>query len=150
MNCAIVHPSGLWRIIMIAKIRMLLKKYREVILYLIMGVLATVVSIGTYELAMRVFHISALVANVISWIAAVSFAYFTNRNFVFEKTDEPVLKQAAKFFGGRVGTLVMEEILLWLLIYIICINPSVAKIIAQVFVLVANYIISKLFVFRKK
>ena len=135
---------------MIAKIRALLIKYREVILYLIMGVLATVVSIGTYELAMRVAHLSALVANIISWIAAVSFAYFTNRNFVFEKTDESVWKQATKFFGGRVGTLVMEEVLLWLLIYIICINASIAKIIAQVFVLVANYIISKLFVFRKR
>lgn len=131
-------------------IKNLMIKYREVILYLIMGVLATIVSIGTYELAMRVFNFNALVANIVSWVAAVSFAYFTNRNIVFAKTDESVLRQAAKFFGGRVGTLLMEEILLWMMIYVICINASIAKIIAQVFVLMANYIISKLFVFKGK
>lgn len=135
---------------MIAMINSVFKKHKELVLYLIMGVLATIVSIGTYELSMRVLGLNALIANIISWIFAVSFAYFTNRNFVFEKTNEPMLKQAAKFFGGRVGTFVMEELLLWLMIYVIYANASIAKIIAQIFVLVANYIISKWFVFKEK
>lgn len=135
---------------MITMIKNIFKKHKELVLYLIMGVLATIVSISTYELSMRMLNLNALIANVVSWVAAVSFAYFTNRNFVFEKTDEPVLKQAAKFFGGRVGTLLMEEALLWLMIYVICVNASIAKIIAQVFVLVTNYIISKFFVFKKR
>lgn len=127
----------------------LFKKYKELILYVIVGGITTVVSIGTYELSMRMLHLDALLANVISWIAAVTFAYFTNRNIVFAKTEESVLKQAIKFFGGRVGTLLMEEVLLWLMIFVICINASIAKIIAQIFVFVANYIVSKLFVFKK-
>lgn len=128
----------------------LVKKYREVIMYLIVGVVTTVVSIGTYELSMRVLGFNALIANIISWIIAVTFAYFTNRNVVFEKTGESVLTQVIKFFSGRIGTLLMEEGLLWLMIYAICLNASIAKIIAQVFVFVANYIVSKLFVFNKK
>lgn len=135
---------------MIKRVKILMIEYKELFLYFIVGVLTTVVSIGTYELLMRVFGLNALIANIVSWIAAVTFAYFTNRNIVFAKTDENVFTQAAKFFGGRVGTLLMEEVLLWLMIYVICANASIAKIIAQIFVFVANYIISKLFVFKKR
>lgn len=131
------------------KILSLVKKYKEIILYLLMGVLSTIVNIVAFEASMRILHIEALIANIIAWIVAVLFAYFTNRNFVFDKTGESPIREAAKFFTGRIGTLLMEEGLLWIMIYAMSIHSSIAKIIAQVFVVVANYIISKLFVFKK-
>lgn len=94
-----------------------------------------------------------LVANVISWILAVTFAYITNKLWVFDaKTNglKEILRQAVEFYGGRLLTLGMEEVIL--LIFINGLGfPSIGvKIAAQVIVLIANYIISKWIVFREK
>lgn len=129
------------------------QKYKEVILYIVFGGLTTVVSIASFAWCDVVLQMNPLVANVISWILAVTFAYITNKLWVFDaKTNglKEILRQAVEFYGGRLLTLGMEEVIL--LIFINGLGfPSIGvKIAAQVIVLIANYIISKWIVFREK
>lgn len=129
------------------------QKYKEVILYIVFGGLTTVVSIASFAWCDVVLRMNPLVANVISWILAVTFAYITNKLWVFDaKTNgiKDILRQAAEFYGGRLLTLGIEEVIL--LVFINGLGfPSIGvKIAAQVIVLIANYIISKWIVFREK
>ena len=127
-------------------------RYKEILLYLFFGVLTTAVSIGSYWLFCRA-GIDPLISNVFSWILAVLFAYITNSIWVFDArpaTFRERLAQMAGFFGGRVATLLMEEAVLLVGIKWLGGNDMAVKIIAQVLVLVGNYIISKCLVFRKK
>ena len=89
-------------------------------------------------------------ANVLSWIAAVTFAYFTNRKYVFESKNEKRLQEAAAFYGSRVTTLLLDMLCMFLMVTLMGWNDKVAKLIVQVLVTVANYILSKFLVFRKK
>lgn len=130
----------------------LYKKYKEVLLYLFFGVLTTVVSIGSYAFFNVTLGINELISNVISWVLAVLFAFFTNRIWVFAaptKTVEEFMKQLVSFAGGRVLTLVIEEIILLVFITMLHFNSMLIKFIAQVVVIILNYVISKLLVFRK-
>ncbi|MDD6334239.1 MAG: GtrA family protein [Clostridia bacterium] len=130
----------------------LYKKYKEVLLYLFFGVLTTVVSIGSYAFFNVTCHMNELIANVISWVLAVLFAFFTNRIWVFAaptKTAEEFIKQLVSFAGGRVATLIVEEIILLVFITLLHFNSIVIKTIAQVVVIVLNYVISKLVIFKK-
>ncbi len=133
----------------------LYKKYKEIINYLIVGVLTTVVSLGVYYVCVLTFldpnqAIQLQAANVISWIAAVTFAYFTNRKFVFESKNPDMLKEASAFVGARVATLLMDMLCMFIMVTCMGLNDKIAKLVVQVIVTVANYIFSKIFVFRKK
>lgn len=131
----------------------LYKKYKEVLLYLFFGVLTTVVSLVSYFAFVYVLHIHVLIANVLSWILAVSFAFFTNRIWVFSaptKNFADFITQMSEFFGGRVLTLLFEEVFIALFDTFLGFNSAIVKLIAQVAVMVLNYVVSKLFVFKKK
>ena len=117
----------------------LYKKYKEVLLYLFFGVLTTVVSIGSYAFFNVALGINELIANVISWVLAVLFAFFTNRIWVFAAPTKTVEEL----------TLVIEEIFLLVFITMLHFNSMLIKFIAQVVVIILNYVISKLLVFRK-
>ena len=140
---------------MTEKLYDLYRKYREVIMYLIVGGLTTVVSLGSYYLLVmtvldpeKPLHLQA--ANVISWILAVSFAYVTNRKYVFESSNENRLAEAAAFFGGRVSTLLLDMFFMFLMVSVFHGNDKLAKLIDQVLIMICNYLISKFLVFRKK
>ena len=95
---------------------------------------------------------NALIANVICWVVCVLFQYFTNRTWVFDgQVDSAAgfLKQMASFFGGRLFTLVVEEAILAVFITWLGFNSMAVKLVAQVVVIVLNYVISKLIVFKK-
>ena len=137
------------------KIKELYKKYKEIINYLIFGVLTTLVSLVVYYASVLTFlnpenSIQLQIANVLSWIAGVTFAYFTNRKYVFESKEKNKLKEASKFFLSRVTTLLMDMLIMWLGVTILHGNDKIIKLISQVVVIVGNYIFSKLFVFKKK
>ena len=127
----------------------LYKKYKEIINYLIFGGLTTLISIVTYALFAKVFHIDYLISNVLSWILAVLFAYITNKIFVFESKSKKNIKEITSFFFFRVVSLIMEMIILYVFVDMLHIDDLVTKIIAQVIVIVSNYIFSKVFVFKK-
>lgn len=129
------------------------RKHKEVLLYLFFGGLAFIVSIVTFALFNVGFKINELVANILSWIITVLFAFFTNRIWVFDAPTngvEQFCKQMISFFGGRVITLVVEEIILLIFITEMQFPSMIVKIISQAIVILFNYVISKLLVFRKE
>lgn len=140
---------------MMKKCMELYKQYKEIINYLIVGVLTTVVSLGVYYACVLTFldpenAIQLQVANIISWVAAVTFAYFTNRKFVFESKNPDMLKEASAFVGARVATLLMDMLCMFIMVTCMGLSDKIAKLVVQVIVTVANYVFSKIFVFRKK
>ena len=126
------------------------KKIKDLLLYLLFGVLTTVVSIVSYAVFNVAFEMNELVANVISWILAVLFAFVTNKMWVFHApahTLKEFVKQMLSFFGGRVATLVIEEIILLVFVTLLAFPSIPVKIVAQILVIALNYVISKFLVF---
>ena len=134
---------------MLNKLLNLYKKYKEIINYLIFGVLTTLISIVTYAIFTKVFHIDYLISNVLSWIIAVLFAYITNKIYLFQTKSKKNIKQITSFFFFRVVSLIIEMIILYIFVDILHIDDLVTKIIAQIIVIVSNYVFSKVFVFNK-
>ncbi len=137
------------------KIFNLYHKYEEIINYLIVGVLSMIVSLATYYLCVYTFldpnvALELQMANIISWFCAASFAYITNKLFVFKAKNTNLLKEASSFYASRVLTLLMDMGIMFLLVTVLHGNDKIAKLIVQVVVTIANYIISKFFVFKKK
>ena len=136
-----------------------LKKHKSVILYIIFGGLTTVVDWSVSFLlyyfwgdAIDATPILLHGANVIAWVAAVTFAYVTNRIWVFESKRKgflPILGEIAAFAGGRVATLLLQEAIMFVFCTWLGLNEYLFKIIAAVLVIILNYFISKLLVFRK-
>ena len=94
---------------------------------------------------------NALTANIASWILAVAFAYVTNRTWVFESSTDRgsnLIKEITVFVGGRIATLVIEELILFIFITEFEMNSILIKIVAQVVVIALNYVISKMIVFK--
>ena len=143
---------------MINKIKSLYLKHKEVILYLIMGVLATIVNLGVkYLLLFTILDASKAlelqIAIIISWIATVLFAYFTNRVLVFQSKNNNKLKEFLSFLAARIFTLLLEMLIMWFFVTFLKMNSNlwviVWTIVAQAVVIIANYIFSKLFIFKK-
>lgn len=137
------------------KIKEVYLKYKEVISYLIFGVLTTVVSLAVYYISVFTFlnpdnSIQLQIANILSWIAGVAFAYFTNRKYVFESKNENKLKEATKFVSSRITTLLLDMFIMWLGVTILHFNDKLIKLASQVLVIIGNYVLSKLFVFKKE
>ena len=133
----------------------MLNKYKEIIYYLIFGVLTTVVSLATYYALVYTIldpnkPIELQVANVVSWIFAVTFAYLTNRKFVFDSTNPNIAKEAIKFYFARITSLLVDMLLMYILVTRLNYNDKIIKIIVQVVIIILNYILSKLIVFKRE
>lgn len=129
----------------------LYKQYKEGILYLFFGGLAFVLNVFLFTVFINI-KIDELIANIIAWIITVLFAYITNTIWVFSakpKSMKQLLIQMLQFFSGRVVTLIIEEVILLVFITLLGINAMLIKFIAQVVVIVGNYIISKIWVYKK-
>ena len=140
---------------MVEKIKELCKKYEEIIVYLIVGVLNTIVSWAAWFLcaytildAQVVWQNVAL--SVISWVVGVVFGYFMNRKYVFKSTDPQIMKEFLQFAGGRVSTWALDAVMMVLLVNALKINEAFSKIFVAVLVMIGNYLLSKFFVFKKK
>lgn len=122
---------------------------------MIVGGLTTVVSLGSYYLlVLTVLNphsgIQLQIANILSWIAAVTFAYIMSRIFVFKSKRKDWLNEAAAFYSSRIVTLLMDMMIMFGMVTISGVNDKLAKLVVQVVVTVGNYILSKLFVFKSK
>ncbi len=142
---------------MIDKIKSLYNKYNEIVNYVIVGGLTTLVSLVTKYLllftildAKNAFQLQVSV--IISWIVAVAFAYVMNRKYVFKSKEKKILKEVSKFVSARILTLLMESAILWFFITYLKMNSNTYVVIwtiaSQFIVLVGNYVLSKLFVFK--
>lgn len=135
------------------KILTLLKKHADVISYLFFGVLTTAVNYLIYLPCYNWLHFSATLSNVIAWVVAVTFAYLTNKPFVFRSHDwsaETVIPELGKFVGGRLFSGGLETLILFVTVDLLLWNGNVMKLATSVLVVVINYFVSKLFVFRNK
>ena len=138
---------------LIRKFRPFYEKRKDIVLYLFFGVLTTIVGVFTFWLFYYVFSMSTLTSIIISGVLAVTFAFLTNRIWVFNSPTEgkkDFFVQMGNFYGGRLFSLGVETLLLFVFVDKLCYNAMLIKILANVVVLILNYIISKLFVFRKK
>lgn len=140
---------------MIEKIKILCVKYEEIITYLIVGVMNTLVSWGAwFACAYTILDAQVWWQNValsiISWVVGVVFGYFMNRKYVFKSKEPNIKKEFLQFSGGRVSTWALDAVMMVLMVNILAINESVSKIFVSVLVMIGNYLISKLFVFKKK
>ena len=137
---------------MLQKIRALVVKYWDILSYLVFGVLTTVVNYAVYLPIYNLLGLSAAVSNVIAWVAAVAFAFLTNKPFVFKSHDwsaKTVIPELTKFVSCRVASGAMETLILLLTVDLLGWNGNIWKVITQVLVVVLNYITSKLVVFKK-
>ena len=141
---------------MIKKLSNLYKKYKEIINYLIVGGLTTVVSIASYYVVKQfIFRANTQffiqVSTVVSWVLAVLFDFFTNKKYVFEsdKKGMSLAYEMVKFFASRLATLGIEMFCMFLFTKPFHINDKISKILVQPIIVVLNYVFSKLFVFKK-
>ncbi len=168
-----------------SKIKELCQKHREILMYLLFGVLTTAVGWVVYfvvlwgwkavfslpvdDTASGMYIIGYTVAQVVQWVAAVLFAFFTNRKWVFTDADKsvPIMLQLVKFSGGRVVTFLIDYLVtLFVAMGAAALIPALtsvellgrewnlceigAKLLAAVIVIICNYVFSKIFVFKKK
>lgn len=142
------------------KIVSLYKKYEEIINYLIIGGLTTVVGVGSKLLLLftildQTDGVQLQIAEIISWVLAVLFAYFTNRAFVFKSKikGKKQTKEAFDFVKGRIFTQLIQMFIMWFFVTLLKLNSDfwvvVFTLICQVMQIVLNYIISKFLVFKK-
>ncbi|RHO37633.1 GtrA family protein [Clostridium sp. AM16-23] len=131
------------------------EKYGEIVRYLIVGILTTVVSLGTYYGCVFTFlnpenALQLQLANILSWIIAVTFAYAMSRIYVFQSKQENILREMAAFYSSRLLTLFMDMAIMFIMVTLCRVNDKLAKLVVQIVVTVANYVFSKIFVFRRE
>lgn len=135
------------------KIMQLVRRHDDVLSYLIFGGLTTAVNYLVYFPCYHYFALSAGVSNMIAWVAAVAFAFVTNKPFVFKSHDwsaKILLGELWKFVGCRFGSGAMETAVLFLTVDQLGWSGTWMKLLTGVFVVVFNYFCSKLLIFRKK
>lgn len=135
------------------KLFALLKKHEEVISYLFFGGLTTLVNYIVYLPCYNLLHLSGAVSNAVAWVAAVAFAYLTNKPFVFKSHDwsaKTVIPELTKFVSCRIGSGLLETAIIFVLVDWLGLDGNIIKLATSVLVVILNYVASKLLVFQKK
>lgn len=133
--------------------KILTKDWRSILMYLIMGGWTTVVNIVVYWICEEMFYLDYRISTTVAWGFAVVFAYIVNKRFVFKSvtnTWRDRFAEMGSFFGFRVLSFFMDLGTMMVLVGLLSINGTVSKILANVIVLVANYIFSKKFIFKDR
>lgn len=135
-----------------AVLKKLCIQYKELILYGIFGVLTTIVNIIVFYL-LDIAHVNIYISNTCAFIISVIFAYVTNKLFVFESKSwkkNIVIKESISFLSARIFSYFLDMGTIYLLVDILKKNKLISKIIANIIVIIVNYIVSKMLIFRKK
>ncbi len=130
----------------------MLRMWKETIRYLIGGALTTILSFAVYLFFARVIGIEVIISNTISWIVGVSIAFVINKIYVFQnKTTKgrKLARQVFVFSFLRVATLIIENILIYLFVVVFGADDAMVKIFTQILVIVLNYVLGKVVVFKK-
>jgi putative flippase GtrA len=125
----------------------------EMILYIVFGVFTTLINIVAFQIANGPLHWSWQMANILAWVLAVAFAFITNKLYVFRSKSlaaAVVLKELIEFVGARLLSLGVDYLCMWILIDVFGWNELLSKIADNVIVVLINYVLSKLIIFRKK
>lgn len=129
----------------------MIKKFlnKETIYYLIFGVLSTLTNIIVYKIC-TILDLFYILANIIAWVISVLFAFYTNKYFVFNNKNKITLFEFISFISSRLFTGVLDLILMYITVSIFNFDDFIMKLIINIFVIILNYIFSKLLVFKKK
>ena len=130
-----------------------MKKYEELIMYIIVGVCTMIVSLVSYFIMANTLQMYYQAANIISWVLAVAFAYVTNKKYVFKSPYTSVqvtTKELVSFVSSRVASLLVEILSMFFFVQVCQIDDNILKLMNQALVTVLNYIFSKFWVFRKE
>lgn len=133
-------------------IKKLLIKYRSVVMYGIFGILTTAVNLVSYSLCYNVLGIPNIPSTIIAWVLAVSFAFVTNKLWVFDSTSfdkETLLHEIPTFLGARIATGVLDVAIMYVSVDVLHSNATLWKLISNIIVIIINYVASKLLIFRR-
>ena len=130
------------------------QKYKEIVNYLIVGGLTTVIALAVYYITLATFldpdsAIQLQIANILSWTSGVLFAYVTNRKFVFESKSDKKIKEFTNFVSARIVTLLIDMGFMWFTVTVLQWSYVIMKLVSQVITTILNYVFGKFFVFKK-
>lgn len=131
----------------------IIEKYKDLIPYAIFGVLTTLVNIASYWVFAHPLQLPVTVSTILAWVVSVTFAYLTNRKWVFHSeadTKKAVAKEVISFFGCRMGTEFVDLAAMFIFVDLLSYNDMVVKVISNVVVIILNYAASKFLIFRHK
>lgn len=137
---------------MLNKAHELLRKHRDLIIYLILGAATTAVNFAVYYPLLNILRLSATVSNVVAWVVSVLFAFVTNKPLAFKSMDwsaKVTLPEFVKFVGCRLGSGALETLFLTITVDVLSWNGNIMKLFISVIVVIANYVASKYFVFQR-
>lgn len=128
---------------------------KKIVRYLVVGGLTTVISLVVYYVCVTTFlnpqnSVQLQLANILSWVISVLFAYYANRRYVFESKNANILGEGLSFFASRISTLLMDMAIMFVSVTVCGMSDKIAKIISQVVVIVVNYVLSNSLVFGSK
>ena len=132
-------------------IKHLILKYKSFILYVFFGGCTTLVNILVYAICSRKLGMGTVTSNVCAWILAVTFAYITNRIWVFESnksTLKGVIRELTSFFSCRLLTGGLDILIMYVFVDVLAFNDMVIKVISNVVVILLNYVASKVLIFQ--
>ena len=136
-----------------SKIKDLLRKYKFIILYGIFGVLTTLINIVSYSLFYSVFGVSNVISNIIAWVISVLFAFITNKLWVFESKSfefKLFVAELGNFTLCRLATGVLDLGIMFVGVDLLKGPAIILKVVSNIIVIILNYVMSKVFVFKKK
>ena len=134
-------------------LKKMLIKYRSLIAYGVFGVLTTLVNIVTYHLSYYRFGLNNTFSNIIAWVLAVAFAYFTNKIWVFESKSwkwSVLKREVPAFVSCRLATGILDIVIMYICVDLMQWHAMLMKILSNILVIVLNYVFSKLVIFKKK
>lgn len=136
---------------MVYWIKAILKKHKELISYGFWGVMTTLVNYVAFFTCLRFLNINYLISNIVSWVCAVTFAYMTNKIFVFDSKEwslGKLMREVIPFFLGRLFSLVVETVMLYGLVDGLSFSSEIMKVFTNLVVIAINYFISKFMIFK--
>lgn len=134
-------------------IKELYSKYKDVIPYIFFGVCTTIVNVFAYWVCAYIFHLDVLPSTIIAWFFAVLFAYLTNRKWVFyskASTYNEIIKECFYFYICRITTGIIDCLCMYIFVDLLHLNDLIIKILANILVVIINYVASKYFIFKKE
>ena len=135
------------------KILNIYNQFKEQILYIVFGVLTTAINIIAFFVCSRLMNLGLIPSNIIAWILSVLFAFVTNKIYVFNSKNynfSVVLRELIDFIISRGATGILDLGLMYLFVSVIGIEDMISKIVINIIVIILNYILSKLYVFKNK
>ncbi|MHC9537682.1 GtrA family protein [Dellaglioa sp. BT-FLS60] len=137
---------------MAKRIMVLFHKYYSLIAYLFFGGLTTLINIITFVGFNSYLHWNYQIANIIAWFFSVIFAFVTNKLWVFSSKNQNFtgfLIELFLFFFFRIGSLFIDQFIMYIGISVFNFDAALVKLVDQIFIVLINYVFSKLFIFRK-